>query len=296
MKSFRRHFPFPQIVCAGLFLLVAGCASQLPSGTAPADAAAAVPTPAEGKPESAPPAKVAAAPDNRDPFEGFNRAVYSFNEWFDRYILKPVARGYRAVLPSPIRTGIGNFFNNLREPIVILNDLFQGKFKQALSDTGRFLVNTTVGIGGLLDPATPLGMTRHNEDFGQTLAVWGVGEGSYIVIPFLGPSNLRDTTGLVIDWQVYPPNRIEESSTRDKLLVLEVVDKRSQLLEASDILDQAAGQDPYTFVREAYRQRRRNLVFDGNPPKTVPKGLFDDDDPPPKAKPPAPPAPEAVKP
>jgi len=288
LNSSRRHFSFPLVVCAGLFLLTAGCASQVPPGPAPVDGAPAVSTPAEAKPEGA------AVPDNRDPFERYNRLVYSFNEWFDRYILKPVSKGYRAVLPSPIRTGIGNFFNNLREPIVILNDLFQGKFKQALSDTGRFLVNTTVGIGGLFDPATPLGMKRRDEDFGQTLAVWGVGEGPYLVLPFLGPSNLRDSAGLVVDWQIYPPNRLEETSTRDKLLVLEVVEKRSQLLDASDILEQAAGQDPYTFVREAYRQRRRNVVYDGNPPKTVPKGLFDDDDAPPKPKAPAP-GPEPVK-
>ncbi len=272
----------------GSLLLAGGCASRLASEPASAETA-----PAE---QPRPPAAKPAAPDNNDPYEKFNRLAYSFNEWFDRYILKPVSKGYRAVLPSPIRTGIGNFFNNLREPIVIFNDLFQGKFKQALSDTGRFLVNTTVGIGGLLDPATSMGMKRHDEDFGQTMAVWGVGDGPYVVIPFLGPSNLRDSAALIVDWQVYPPNRMEETSTRDKLLVLEVVDKRSQLLEATDILEQAAGQDPYTFVREAYRLRRRNMVYDGNPPKTVPKGLFDDDDPPPpKPKAPAP-APEPVRP
>lgn len=278
----------------GSLLLAGGCASRMASEPASAETATAAvtATPAEPKP-----AAKGAAPDNNDPYEKFNRIAYSFNEWFDRYILKPVSKGYRAVLPSPIRTGIGNFFNNLREPIVIFNDLFQGKFKQALSDTGRFLVNTTVGIGGLLDPATSMGMNRHDEDFGQTMAVWGVGDGPYVVIPFLGPSNLRDSVSLVVDWQVYPPNRMEETSTRDKLLVLEVVDKRSQLLEATDILEQAAGQDPYTFVRESYRQRRRHVIHDGNPPKTVPKGLFDDDDPAPRAKPPVPtPEPEPVKP
>jgi phospholipid-binding lipoprotein MlaA len=277
---------FLTTACLGFLLLVAACAGAPPPAPAPAGPAAVnePAAPAPSKPEAE---KKTAIPDSNDPFEGFNRAMYAFNDWFDRNILKPVAKGYRAVLPSPIRTGIGNFFSNLREPIVILNDLFQGKFGQALSDTGRFLVNTTVGIGGLLDPATHLGMRRHNEDFGQTLAVWGVGEGPYIVWPFLGPSNLRDTAGLAVDWQVYPPNRLEEASTRDKLLVLEVVELRSQLLDASDILEQAAGQDPYTFVREAHRLRRRNLIHDGNPPKTVPKGLFEDDDPPPRPKPPA---------
>lgn len=278
----------------GFLLLVSGCASRTapePAATDAAPATVAAPPAEDPKPPVAKPA----APDTNDPFEGFNRAMYSFNEWFDRNFFKPVSKGYRAVVPSPVRTGIGNFFSNLHEPIVVISDLFQGKFKQALSDTGRFLVNTTVGIGGLFDPARHMGMPRHNEDFGQTLAVWGIGDGPYLVLPFFGPSNLRDATGDVVDWQIYPPNRIEETSTTDKLLVLEMIDKRAQRLEATDILEQAAGQDPYTFVREAYRQRRRHLIYDGNPPKTVPKGLFDDDDPPPKAKP-KPPAPEPARP
>jgi len=268
-----------------LWLLVSGCASKVPGDAAAADGPpTAAASSALPEPSAKPPARPAAS-DNRDPFEGFNRAMYTFNEWFDRYFLKPVSRAYRAVLPSPIRTGIGNFFNNLREPIVIMNDLLQGKFRQALSDSGRFLVNTTIGIAGLFDPAKHMGLPGHKEDFGQTLAVWGVGEGPYLVLPFLGPSNVRDTAGIVVDWQVYPPNRMEERSTRDKLLVLEVIDDRARLLDASDILEQAAGQDPYTFVRESYRQRRRHVIYDGNPPKSIPKGLFDDDEPPPKTKP-----------
>ena len=184
-------------------------------------------------------------------------------------------QGYRAVgLPSPIRTGIGNFFNNLREPIVILNDLFQGKFKQALSDTGRFLVNTTVGIGGLLDPATPLGMTRHNEDFGQTLAVTGRGRGSYIVLPFLGPSNVRDSAGIAVDCEPSRQTAWRRAARATSCWCWRLSTSARNCWEASDILDQAAGQDPFTFVhqRPTPVQRRRNLVFGGNPLKTAPPG------------------------
>jgi len=220
----------------------------------------------------------------RDPLEGFNRAMYRFNDKFDRYLLKPVAKGYRAITPKPVSRGISNFFSNLHDPGIMLNNLLQGKPKQAGSDLGRFLVNTTLGIAGLFDVASKMGMEKHNEDFGQTLGKWGVGEGPYLVLPFLGPSNLRDGPALVVDWETYPPNHMEEQSTRNKLLVVEVVDKRAQYLEAGDILEQAAGQDPYIFVREAYRQRRVNQIYDGNPPQAAPPpGLFEDDEPAPKS-------------
>ncbi len=222
----------------------------------------------------------------RDPLEGFNRAMYTFNDKFDRYLLKPVAKGYRAVMPKPVSKSIFNFFSNLHEPMVMLNNLLQGKPGQAASDLGRLLVNSTVGIVGLFDVATKVGLQKHNEDFGQTLAVWGVGDGPYLVLPFFGPSNMRDGPALVVDWETYPPNHMEEHSTRDKLYVVEVVDKRAQLLEASDILEQAAGQDPYVFVREASRQSRRNQIYDGNPPQAAPPpGLFEDDTPAPTPRP-----------
>lgn len=225
--------------------------------------------------------------DARDPLEGFNRAVYRFNEKTDKYVLKPVAKAYQAVVPRPARKGVSNFFSNLHDPVVMLNNLLQGKPKQAVSDLGRVLVNSTIGIAGLFDVATRMGMEKHNEDFGQTLAVWGVGEGPYLVLPFFGPSNVRDGAALPVDWETYPPNHMEERSTRNKLLVVEVVDKRAQYLDAGDILEQAAGQDPYVFVREASRQRRRNLVYDGNAPQAEPPpGLFEEDEPAP-AKPPA---------
>jgi phospholipid-binding lipoprotein MlaA len=198
-----------------------------------------------------------------DPLEPFNRAMYTFNDKLDRYFLKPIAKGYRAVVPSPARTGVSNFFSNLHEPGVMVNDVLQGKFKHAASDLGRFLVNTTIGIYGLFDVASHFGLERHNEDFGQTLGKWGVGEGPYLVLPFFGPSNFRDAPSLYVDYELYPPSHMEEQSTAWKLYGVEIISTRAQLLEAGDILEQAAGQDPYIFVREAYRQRRRSLIQDG---------------------------------
>lgn len=207
------------------------------------------------------------ADNENDPLENFNRGVYSFNDALDRAILKPIATGYKNVVPQPIRTGVSNFFNNFSYPLVILNDLLQGKFGQAFSDTGRFLVNTTVGILGIFDPATPLGLPAHDEDFGQTLAVWGVGEGAYIVLPFFGPSTVRDTGGLVVDVYTDPLTWGTEGDTRLVLRATRVVDKRHQLLSAGRILDEAA-LDPYSFTREAYRQRRNSEINDGNVPES----------------------------
>jgi len=216
-----------------------------------------------------------------DPYEGFNRAVYKFNMNSDKYVFKPIAKAYRAITPQPVSQGISNFFSNLHDPANMLYNFLQGKPKAGFSDLGRFLVNSTLGIAGLFDVATKMGLEKHNEDFGQTLAVWGVGDGPYLVLPFFGPSNLRDGASIPVDWYTYPPNHMEEHSTRDKLLVVELIDKRAQLLEAGDILDQAAGADPYIFVREASRQRRISQIYDGNPPQAEPPpGLFEDDSPP----------------
>lgn len=261
--SWRHLRPF--LVC--LSLTVSACATSSPGADSPRTQGAGEDTAIEQ--------------DNaRDPLENFNRSVYRFNEQTDRYVLKPVAKAYQAVVPKPVRKGVSNFFSNLHDPAVMLNNLLQGKPKQAVSDLGRVLVNSTIGIAGLFDVATKMGMEKHNEDFGQTLAVWGVGEGPYLVLPFFGPSNLRDGAALPVDWETYPPNHMEEQSTRNKLLVVEVVDKRAQYLDAGDILEQAAGQDPYIFVREASRQRRRSLVHDGNPPQAEPPpGLFEEDEP-----------------
>lgn len=257
--------------------------------------------------EDATPPPAQADQDNaHDPFEGFNRTMYSFNDKLDRYALKPLAKGYRAITPAPVRKSVANFFSNLHDPVVMLNNLLQGKPGRAASDLTRFIVNSTFGVLGLFDVSTKWDIPKHNEDFGQTLAVWGVGDGPYLVLPFFGPSNMRDAPALIVDWETYPPNRVKgHSGTRNRLFVLEVIDKRSQLLEASDILQQAAGQDPYIFVREAYRQQRRNLIYDGNPPQAPPPpGLFDEEEPAPpaqhepapeKSPPPAPSAPAPEK-
>lgn len=273
-------------------ILLTGCAGVIPPGDAPEPAHSeptAVPAPAAMPPPDA-------VDNSHDPLEGFNRAMYTFNDKLDIYVLKPVAKGYRAVLPTPVRKSVSNFFSNLHEPVVILNNLLQGKLLQAVSDMGRLLTNSTIGIAGLFDAATPLGMDRHNEDFGQTLGVWGVGEGPYLVLPFFGPSNIRDGAGLIADWVAYPPNHMEETSTRDKLLLVDVIDRRAHLLDASDILEQAGGKDPYVFVREAFRQRRKHLIYDGNPPVEAPDPmLFEDDGPAPanKNKKPGPAAPQS---
>jgi phospholipid-binding lipoprotein MlaA len=270
-------------------VLLSGCATTgqetVTDGTSPAQPAANAP------PTPAPAASKPAQDDSRDPLEDFNRSMYDFNQKLDDHVMKPVARAYRETLPSAMRTGISNFFNNLREPIVIVNDLLQGKLVQTLSDLGRFVTNTTIGILGLFDPATSLGLVKHYEDFGQTLGVWGVGEGPYIVWPVFGPSNLRDTGGDLTDWYLWVPTyayRQDEISnvTRNTLFVLELIPRRERLLDATDILDQAGGEDPYIFVREAYRQNRRKEVYDGNPPREVPEGLFEDEPAPaPPAKP-----------
>ncbi|GAB4514322.1 MAG: VacJ family lipoprotein [Sulfuricaulis sp.] len=229
----------------------------------------------------------------KDPYEDFNRSVYRFNEQTDRYILKPIAKGYRAIVPKPVSKGISNFFSNLHDPANMLYNFLQGKPKSGFSDLGRVLINSTIGIAGLFDVASKMGLEKHNEDFGQTLAVWGVGDGPYLVLPFFGPSNIRDGASTPVDWYTYPPNHMEEQSTRNKLMVVEVVNRRAQLLEAGDILEQAAGQDPYIFMREAYRQRRMNLIHDGNPPQAEPpSGLFEEDEPAPKS--PAQPAPDGA--
>jgi len=230
-------------------------------------------------PDAPPPADAAADNNAHDPLEGFNRTMYTFNDKFDRYLLKPVAKGYRKVTPTPVRRSVSNFFSNLHDVPIMLNNLLQGKPKQAASDFSRFFVNSTIGVFGLFDVATKWELPKHDEDFGQTLAVWGVGSGPYLVLPFFGPSNMRDAPALIVDWETYPPNHMKDSGTRDKMFVLEVVDKRAQLLEAGDILEQAAGQDPYVFVREAYRQRRKYLIYDGNPPQAAPPpGLFEEDE------------------
>ena len=202
--------------------------------------------------------------EDRDPLEGINRAIYGFNENVDKAVIKPLATGYRDAVPEFIRTGVANFFGNLAYPIVIVNDMLQGKVTQGLDDTSRFITNSTFGLLGFLDVATPAGMPAHNEDFGQTLGVWGFGEGIYIVLPLLGPSNVRDAVGLAADYQADILGYHDDISQRNVARAVKVVDARARLLSAGLVFDEAAAFDPYGFAREAYRQRRANLIRDSS--------------------------------
>ena len=206
-------------------------------------------------------------PDERDPFESFNRAMFKFNDAVDTAVVRPVAEAYQENVPQPVQTGVSNFFSNLDDIFVLINDLLQFKFKQAASDFSRLVWNSTVGLFGLIDVATPMGLPKHDEDFGQTLATWGVGDGPYLVLPFLGPSTVRDTGGLVVEL-AYDPLRegIEDDEAYWAAFAVRVIDARAKLLGASRILDEAA-LDPYVFMRDAYLQNRRNLIYDGNPPE-----------------------------
>lgn len=205
---------------------------------------------------------------NRDPLESLNRGVYKFNDTADKAVLKPVATAYKKVLPSPLRTGVNNFFTNLGTFVTGINDLLQFKFNKFADDAGRFVINSTVGILGVIDVASMDNVPQHNEDFGQTLGYWGLGSGPYIVLPLLGPSTLRDTGGLVVDATAFDPIYYLHPAPRNSLLVTKFVDKRSQYLPASDLLDEAA-LDPYAFMRDAYLQRRANQIGDGTAAPTT---------------------------
>jgi phospholipid-binding lipoprotein MlaA len=201
-----------------------------------------------------------------DPIESLNRGIYKFNDTVDKAVAKPVAQGYSAVVPPPVRLMVGNFFSNLDDIIITVNDLLQFKIKQAISDSGRILVNSTVGIYGVADVASAVGMEKHNEDFGQTLGYWGVGSGPYIVLPILGPSTLRDSVGLYADSRPSKLRRVSHMRTRNQLYLTKAIDTRSQLLEQEKVIEEAAI-DPYEFIRDAYLLRRQSLVYDGNPPR-----------------------------
>ena len=200
-----------------------------------------------------------------DPLESYNRAMYTFNDTFDRDLFRPVAEGYNKVMPQQVNTSISNFFSNLDDIVVLLNDLLQFKLKQGVSDFSRLTWNTTAGLFGIFDVASHMDLPKHDEDFGQTLGYWGVGSGPYIVLPFLGPSTLRDGPALIADWQVDPVFRIEDRQERWTVLGIKFIDKRAGLLKATSIIE-TASLDPYAFMRDAYLQRRENLVYDGNPP------------------------------
>ena len=206
--------------------------------------------------------------DPRDPLEPLNRAVYSFNDMIDRIALEPLAQGYQAITPAPVDKGVTNFFNNLSDLRSAANNLLQFKIGRAFSDVGRFAVNSTVGVLGVMDVASNMDLPRYNEDFGQTLGVWGFGSGPYIVLPFFGPSSGRDSVGVVVDWFTDPLMLVDDDATRWGLRGLKLIDTRADLLNASRVLQQAA-LDPYAFVRDAFLQQRQSAVFDGNPPEEL---------------------------
>lgn len=271
--SYDRTRRFPALLLLACLLGSAGCAStRSDTGADPTS-----PNASRGADER---------DTANDPLEGFNRAMYTFNDKLDVYLLKPVAKGYRAVTPVPVRKGVSNFFSNLREPLVALNNALQGNFGAAASDLGRFVTNSTVGLLGLFDVGTRIGLEKHTEDFGQTLGVWGVAEGPYLVLPFFGPSGVRDGVGLIGDYAAHPVTYLEDESIAWTLFALDVIDTRARYLDASDILEQAAGDDPYIFVREAYRQRRRHLIRGDAEPAPVDPSIFEED---PPAATPAPP-------
>ena len=197
-----------------------------------------------------------------DPLEPMNRAIFEFNEIVDDNVLKPIAKGYKYVTPDPVEVGISNFFSNLGEIGTITNDLLQLKFAQAGRDTMRFFLNSTLGIFGIFDVATPLGLSKNKEDFGQTLGFWGVPDGPYLVLPFLGPSSFRDGPSMIVDYELSPVEQLHHEE-RQVLQTLDIVDTRARLLRATKILDTAA-KDKYIFIRESYLQKRESLVNDGN--------------------------------
>ena len=202
----------------------------------------------------------------RDPWEGFNRGSFAFNDKLDQVILKPVAQGYVKVVPGFAREGVNNFYGNLEDIGTSLNNLLQGKVREGAGGAGRFVVNTVFGVFGLWDVATPLGLEKHYEDFGQTLGWWGVKPGPYLVIPLLGPSTARDAPAKIVDPSWYYSSAIDNNSIYWSFWTLDKVRNRANLFQAESVLDEAA-LDRYSFIRDAWLQRRRSMVYDGNPPK-----------------------------
>lgn len=229
----------PGVCLAGLALL-AGCASMPPESVT----------------------------QTRDPWEKMNRITYAFNDKFDKAIARPVAKTYVRAVPRHAREGIHNFFNNLGEPVTFVNDALQAKGKQTLKDFGRFLINTTFGLLGFFDVASHVGLQEHDTDLGITLAKWGVPSGPYLVLPFLGPSTLRDTGGMYPDYYANPIKNSMQARYRNAGTLVNGIDTRAGLLDLDSTLDSAY--DPYTFLRDAYIQHRRYKIYDGNPPSQYP--------------------------
>jgi phospholipid-binding lipoprotein MlaA len=208
-----------------------------------------------------------------DPWENWNRKVYAFNDSVDEAVLKPVATAYRDIVPELVRTGVNNVLGNIGDVWSAANHLLQGKLQGGLEMGMRVLTNTFFGLGGLLDPASEMGLTRRSEDFGQTLGRWGLGDGPFLVLPFLGPSTVRDTAGLAVDRYSAPASLPPTDRGQYGVMVLEIVNLRANLLSTTQLLDQVA-LDRYSFVRDAYLARRRDALYDGAPPMET----FDDEE------------------
>jgi phospholipid-binding lipoprotein MlaA len=204
--------------------------------------------------------------DPRDPFEGANRVVYRFNDAFDQAIARPVATAYRDFVHDEIRSRVRNFFANLGDLFIGVNDVLQGKLQDGIEDWARFVFNSTLGLFGIHDVATDMGLEKHNEDFGQTFGSWGAGPGPYLVLPFLGSSTVRDGLGTAVDIYTDPLSEVRPYHLQYGLWGLRFTQLRADLLEASRILEEAA-LDRYVFQRDAYLQRRRSLIYDGRPPR-----------------------------
>jgi len=218
-------------------------------------------------------------PNPDDPYESFNRSMFEFNDNVDKYAFKPVAKGYNFIMPNVASKGVSNFFNNIDDIVVFFNQLLQFKLADAAATSARFVFNSTFGLFGLIDVATDMDLPKKNEDFGQTLAVWGVPSGAYVVLPFIGPRTIRDTAGLYVDWTYFDPV-LNRQTAKASLLTLTVkyIDVRAGLLKASNILEDTVP-DRYAFVRDAWLLRREFLIYDGNPPEEFSdEELFGDDD------------------
>ncbi|MGE5385211.1 MAG: VacJ family lipoprotein [Betaproteobacteria bacterium] len=203
----------------------------------------------------------------KDPHEGFNRAMFQVNEVVDAAVAKPLAKGYDTVTPLPVKAGVGNFFSNVGDLFIGVNNGLQGKPGDGASDIARLLINSTIGIFGLFDVASEMGFSKHDEDFGQTLAVWGVRDGGYLFLPVFGPRTVRDAGGMIVEGYADPVSwGIQRIPVRNSARVLRFVDVRASLLPSDKVVDEAA-LDKYNYIRDAYLQRRQNQIFDGKPPK-----------------------------
>ena len=217
-------------------------------------------------------------PNPDDPFESFNRSMFAFNETADKYVIKPVAKGYNFVMPDIASKAVTNFFSNVDDIVVFFNQLLQFKFEAAVATSARFVFNSTFGLLGLIDVATHMDLPKQSEDFGQTLAVWGVPDGPYLVLPFIGPASVRDTAGLAVDWTFFDPI-FNRQTLQQSLVTLSIkyIDIRAGLLKATNILDDTIP-DKYAFMRDARKLRREFLIYDGNPPEDfTEEELFEDE-------------------